>query len=47
MIVVGLLSSPEEAEELQNIASICSLEDRIHTIVRLAALKKLLSSSGE
>jgi hypothetical protein len=39
MIVVGLLSTEEEATELQFIARICTLEERIHRIVIIHHLK--------
>jgi hypothetical protein len=41
MIVIGLLSTEEEAQELQFIAKICTLEDRIRYIVHIDRIKKL------
>jgi len=41
MLVIGLLSSEEEANELKFIAKVCTLEDRIHFIVRINKLKKM------
>ena len=41
MIVIGLLSTEEEAQELQFIAKICTVEDRIRYIVRIDKIKKL------
>jgi len=35
MMVIGLLSTEEEANELQFIAKICTLEERIHRIVHI------------
>jgi len=40
MLVIGLLSSEEEAKELKFIAQVCTLEDRIHMIVRVNKLKQ-------
>jgi len=40
MRVIGLLSSQEEANELQFIAKICTIENRIHYISKLEKLKK-------
>jgi hypothetical protein len=42
MIVIGLLSSEEEAKEIQFIAKICSLEDRVRFLVRTDKLKKIV-----
>ncbi|MBN1280192.1 MAG: hypothetical protein JXA00_00935 [Candidatus Thermoplasmatota archaeon] len=39
MIVIGLLSTEEEAQELQMIAKICTIEDRIRHLVRLEKTK--------
>ena len=41
MIVIGLLSTEEEAQELQFIAKICTVEDRIRHIVQIDKIKKL------
>ena len=41
MIVIGLLSTEEEAQELQFIAKICTVEDRIRHIVRIDKIKKI------
>jgi hypothetical protein len=43
MIVAGLLSSQGEAQEIQFIANICAVKDRIHFIVRKDAIKRLLA----
>jgi len=43
MLVIGLLSSEEEAMELQFIAKVCTVEDRIRHVARLGKLKKLAS----
>ncbi len=40
MMVIGLLSTEEEVCELQDIAKICTLEERIHRIVIIDRLKR-------
>jgi hypothetical protein len=42
MLIVGLLSSQQEANEIKNIARICEVEDRIRFIVRMQKIKNLL-----
>jgi len=42
MRVIGLLSTEEEAKELQFIAKICTLENRIHYITKIEKLKKII-----
>lgn len=42
MLVIGLLSTEQEVEEIKYIAKVCTLEDRIHFIVRMEKLKELL-----
>jgi len=42
MIVVGLLSSEEEANEIRYIAKVCTVEDRIRFIVHIQKIKDLL-----
>jgi len=42
MIVVGLLSSKEEVEDIKQISKLISLEDRIHYIVRMQKLKEIM-----
>ena len=42
MIVIGLLSSKQEVEEIKYIAKICDIEDRIHFVVRMQRLKEIL-----
>lgn len=46
MIVIGLLSTEEEAQELQFIAKICTLEDRIRYIVYIDRIKKLANEQN-
>jgi len=42
MIVIGLLSSKQEVDEIKYIASVCDIEDRIHFVVRMQRIKELL-----
>ena len=42
MIVIGLLSNKQEAEEIKYIAKVCDVEDRIHFVVRMQKLKEIL-----
>jgi hypothetical protein len=42
MIVIGLLSTKQEVDELQFISKICDVEDRIHFVVRMQRIKELL-----
>jgi hypothetical protein len=42
MHVAGLLSSQQEANEIQYIARICTLKDRIHFLVKTQKIKELL-----
>jgi len=42
MIVVGLLSTKEEVEDIKYISKIATLEDRIHFVVRRDKIKKML-----
>jgi hypothetical protein len=46
MIVIGLLSTEEEAQEIQFIAKICSVEDRIRYIVHVDRIKQLVSQQN-
>jgi hypothetical protein len=41
MIVIGLISTEEEAQELQFIAKICTIENRIKHIIYVDKIKKL------
>lgn len=45
MIIVGLISSKNEAEEIRFIAQICKIEERIHHIARKEAIRRLISQS--
>ena len=47
MLVVGLLSNKEEAQEIKNIAKLCQLRDRIHFIVRMQKLKEIASEEDK
>lgn len=42
MLIIGLLSSKDEANEIKYIAKICTLEDRIHFICRMQKVKELM-----
>jgi hypothetical protein len=46
MLVVGLLSSKEEADEIKYIAKVCTLEGRIHFICRMQKIKDLLKQEN-
>lgn len=46
MLVIGLLSSKKEVEEIKSIAKICTLEDRIHFICRMQKLKELMDKEN-
>jgi len=47
MLVIGLLSTEQEVEEIKYIAKICSLEDRIHFVVRMQKIRELLKKESE
>ena len=42
MLIIGLLSSQQEANEIRYIEKVCEVEDRIHFIVRMEKIKKML-----
>jgi len=42
MMVIGLLSTKQEVEELQYISKICDVEDRIHFVVRMHRIREML-----
>ena len=44
MLIVGLLSSKQEAEEIKYIAKICEVEDRIRFVVRMQKIKEMLKN---
>jgi len=44
MLVVGLLSSQQEANEIKKIARVCAVEDRIRYIVRMQKIKDMLKN---
>jgi hypothetical protein len=46
MIVIGLLSTEEEAQEIQFIAKICTVEDRIRYIIHVDRIKQLVSQQN-
>jgi hypothetical protein len=47
MLVIGLLSTEQEVEEIKYIAKICTLEDRIHFVVRMQKIRELLKRESE
>ena len=47
MIVIGLLSTKQEVEEIKYIAKICDVEDRIRLVVRMQKLKELFKKEKE
>ena len=47
MIVIGLLSTKQEVEEIKYIAKVCDVEDRIRLVVRMQKLKELFSKEIE
>jgi len=47
MLVIGLLSTKQEVEEIKYIAKVCNLEDRIHLIVRMEKLKEILKKERQ
>ncbi len=42
MIVIGLLSTKQEVEEIKYIAKVCDVEDRIRFVVRMQKLREIL-----
>jgi hypothetical protein len=42
MMVVGLLSTKEEVEDIKYIAKVAALEDRIHFLCRMQKIKDML-----
>lgn len=42
MLIVGLLSSKQEAQEIKDIANVCALEDRIRLICKMQKIKEML-----
>jgi len=47
MIVIGLLSTEEEAQEIQFIAKICTIENRIRYLVHVERIKQLVSQENK
>jgi len=47
MIVIGLLSTKQEVEEIKYIVKICDVEDRIHLVVRMEKLKEIFKKEME
>jgi hypothetical protein len=47
MQVAGLLSSKQEANEIQFVAKICNLKERIHFLVKTHKIKELLKQEEQ
>jgi len=47
MLVIGLLSTKDEVEEIKSIARICTIEDRIHFICRMQKVKEIMKKEEE
>jgi hypothetical protein len=47
MIIIGLLSTKQEVDEIKYIAKVCSLEDRIHFICRMQRIKDILKEENK
>jgi len=47
MLVIGLLSSKQEVDEIKYIAKVCTLEDRIHFICRMQRIKEMLKKEQQ
>ncbi|HWR28055.1 MAG TPA: hypothetical protein VN377_06440, partial [Candidatus Thermoplasmatota archaeon] len=47
MIVIGLLSTEEEAQEIQFIAKICTVENRIRYLSHVGRIKKLVNEESK
>jgi hypothetical protein len=47
MLIIGLLSSKQEAEEIKYIAKVCDVEDRIRFVVRMQKIKEMLKNDQE
>jgi hypothetical protein len=47
MLVIGLLSTEEEANEIKYIAQVCKVEDRIRFIARIQKVKKLMKEQQQ
>jgi len=43
MIIIGLLSTEQEVNEIKYIAKVCSVEEGIHFIVRIQKIKDMLN----
>jgi hypothetical protein len=46
MLVIGLLSTKQEVEEIRNIAQICTLENRIRYICRMQKIKDMIEKNN-
>ena len=46
-MVIGLLSTKQEVEELTFISKICDIEERIHFVVRMQKIKEMLKKERD
>lgn len=44
MLVIGLLSTKQEVEEIKYIAKVCDIEERIRFVVRMERIKNMLKN---
>jgi hypothetical protein len=47
MIIIGLLSTKQEVEEIKFISKICDIENRIRFVVRMDKIKNLINKDKE
>jgi len=47
MIVIGLLSTKQEVDDIKYIAKVCDVEERIRLVVRMQRLKELFNKENE
>lgn len=47
MIVIGLLSTKQEVEEITFITKICEIENQIRFVVRMEKIKELIKKDKE
>lgn len=47
MIVIGLLSTKQEVEDIKYIVKICDIEDRIRFVVRMQKIKEFMRKDSD
>ena len=47
MLIVGLLSTKDEVQQVRYIANICILENRIHFLVKMQKIKDKIKEQRE